>query len=80
MLKVTYICQSRTFDELCLLEHPGGIRRKAEEYWKRYAKSDATAVPSTVDEALLLTDTLKVPERIQVWTNKTFPEVTHREY
>lgn len=78
MLRATYVSNLQSFDELVLLEHTGGIRHKAVAWWKR--RMNSNEAPPTVDEALMWTDRLIKPKRIQVWINKKFPEIVSVEF
>ena len=80
-LRVTYFCgpmgQQRYYD-FVKLEHGGFSSSEAKEWWKSRYMGDNTAripssfagyVPSTVREALQLTNNLKTPRRLRVQTN-----------
>jgi DNA repair protein RadD len=76
-IKVTYICNLKSFCEWVCLEHQGFAARKAREWWKQRHEE---AAPNTTAEALQRVSQLRTPQKIRVWTNKKFPEVLGYEY
>jgi DNA repair protein RadD len=77
MLKATYRCGFRWFDEYVLLDHTGNARLRAERWWRRF--SPGTTEPENVDEAMRRLNELHIPSFIKVWVNrKPNPEV--RDY
>jgi DNA repair protein RadD len=71
-LKVSYYCGIRRFTEWVCLEHPGNIRHKAHRWWQ---ERSTLAPPETILAAQPLVDGLRVPSKIRVWVNKTYPDV-----
>lgn len=71
-LKVTYHCGIATFSEFVCLMHSDWAGRKAYKWWKNRT---TLPLPSTIDDALEIISTLKVPTNIRVQTNKKFPEI-----
>ena len=80
-LKVTYYCGLRRFKEYVCLEHSGGIRHKAANWWKQHNTPSPTAipprafVPATIDAALMTSSSLRASTSIRVWVNKKYPEI-----
>lgn len=68
MVKVTYQCGLRTFNEYVCIEHPGFAGYKGK-HWAQYRG----AAVDTVDD--LLSATLAVPKRIRVDTSKKYPAI-----
>lgn len=60
-LRVDYQCGYTTHSEWVCFEHAGFARQKACAWWNARSKQP---VPSTIDEALTMTDSLPIPERI----------------
>lgn len=75
MLRTTYYCNLRSFNEMVCVEHPEGSypKRKAKEWWRR--RTDLLALPDTVDECLEVMHKLTPSTHIRVWTNKRYPEI-----
>jgi DNA repair protein RadD len=71
-LKVTYHCGIATFHEFVCLMHGDWAGRKAYKWWKNRT---SLPLPSTIDDALEIVSTLKVPTHIRVDTNNKFPEI-----
>ena len=76
-MRVTYFCDAKRFNEWICFEHGGYPRQNAINWWN---KRHATPTPATVAGALQHIAELRMPKRIKVWTNKTFPEVMGYEY
>ena len=80
-MKVSYYCGLRRFSEYVCLEHTGFPQRKARKWWAdRTGALVADEIPSTVDYALSLFNTLPVPRNIEVWTNTKYPEILNYSY
>lgn len=83
VLKVTYQCklpngiQSQFFDEYIGFEHTGLMLHKAHMWW---AARHLGECPKTVDEVLTVQHELRRPIKINVWTNKRYPEIMNYEY
>lgn len=71
-LKVTYHCQGRTFSEFVCLMHGDWAGRKAYKWWMNRTHMP---LPATIDDALDVVSTLKVPTHIRVQTNTQYPEI-----
>lgn len=78
LLKATYICGIRAFNEIVCLEHSGYAGKRARDWWK--ARMQVDEAPPSVDEALKWTSHLRIPARIQVWLNKRYPEIVLAQY
>jgi len=76
MLKVSYMCGLRRFNEYVCLQHSGYALMKARRWWER--RSDQRA-PETVQQALELSKSLKRPEKILVYEGKSFPEIKQQQ-
>lgn len=79
MMRATYYCGLRKFDEYVCLEHTNFAGKKARDWWR--ARS-TLPVPETIDQALSLADKLRVPGYLRVWVNKTsgYPEIMEFGY
>ncbi len=78
MLRVTYYCGLRKFDEYVCLEHPPGFaRRKAEQWWRKRTPTDP---PTSVNDALNKTKYLKTCTHLNIWINKTYPEIMDYDF
>lgn len=76
-LKVTYYCGLRVFSEYICLEHETKIKNRADKWWKQRSEYDP---PNTIDESLVLVNSLEVPDTINIWINKKYPEITGYEF
>lgn len=82
-LKVVYVCGLASFKEFICLEHGGGAKRKAYEWWLKriHSINPTTTIDElmnlniTVTEALTLVEHLPQPTHIDVWTNTKHPEL-----
>lgn len=72
MMKVSYYCAYRVFEEFVCIEHTNYAGRKAREWWR--ARSDDPA-PTTTAELLRRADRVRAPTHIRVWVNKKYPEI-----
>lgn len=79
MMRVSYFCGLRKFDEIVCIEHKTYAKVKAAEWWQqRY-----NVVPETTQAGLNIAKSgaLPTPKRIRVWLNKLpYPEVMSHEY
>lgn len=71
-LRVTYQCGLLQHREWICLEHEGGIRKRAEAWWKR--RMDYPA-PQSVSHALEVTKYLDTPKQIAVRPSGKFTEI-----
>lgn len=71
-LKVTYYCGHKTFSEYVCLMHGDWAGRRAYTWWKNRTN---LPLPATIDDALDIVSTLKVPTHIKVHTNRKYPEI-----
>lgn len=84
-LRVSYFCKGsgnvpRMYSEYICFEHIGKAQERAVRWWRdRCVNAD---VPTTVERALQLTDYLRIPRYIRVWTNppSNHPEIQDYEY
>lgn len=72
MIKVTYTCGFRMFNEFVCIEHEGYARIKADQWWKLRFSAPA---PQTVNEALTTVHLAQPATYIRVWSNKKYPEI-----
>jgi DNA repair protein RadD len=80
-LRVTYYCESRTFNEWLCLEHPRGFAlHKAHENWRLMAGGYDGDIPDTVDGALGMVNDLQPPTKIRVLFAGKWPEVVGYEF
>lgn len=78
MMKASYYCGLRMFEEFVCVEHEGFARRKAEKWWReRRGSSPLTAgqLPERTSLALELAEHLQTASHLRVWTNKKYPEI-----
>lgn len=91
-LCVTYYCGAmglQRFTEKIMLEHDGPAKNIGREWWKQRYMGDNTArlpssfvgyCPSSISEALTLTNNLKTPAKIRVHVNTKYPEVLGHQW
>lgn len=72
MMKVTYYCGYKMFQEYVCLEHSDFAGKKARDWWRSRSE---IKVPETTADALEHAETLKTPTHLRVWTNKKYPEI-----
>lgn len=72
MIKVSYYCGFRMFNEYVCLEHTGFAGKKAQKWWK-----DRTnlPIPENCEDALDVITSAKAPTDLRVWINKKYPEI-----
>lgn len=82
---VTYYCQGeeggdipRRFKEFICLEHPGNAKNKARNWWRE--RCPDIEPPDTVQRAIDLSKRLRIPKGVNVWVNKSLPEIMGYEY
>jgi DNA repair protein RadD len=72
MMRVSYLCGLRKFDEYICLEHPGFAGKKARDWWKE--RMQVKVAPPSIAEAMKYIQQLKKPKQIRV-LNAQYPEV-----
>lgn len=72
MMKVSYYCGYRSFEEFVCFEHVNYAGKKARDWWR--ARSNEPA-PTTTAEALDRADSARAPTHLRVWINKKYPEI-----
>lgn len=74
MLKVSYFCGLRMFQEYVCFEHPDNFsQRKAQRWWRE--RSNGLAYPGSTTEAMKHGEALRAPTQLRVWVNKQYPEI-----
>lgn len=77
-IRATYFCNGLDMiDEYICLEHSGFAGAKARSWWRQRHESDP---PTSSREAIKLQSQLRMPKRINVHTNKRYPEITNVEF
>lgn len=72
MMKVTYYCGFRMFEEFVCVQHDGFAGRKARAWWRE--RSDQPMPPTTL-QALEFAEKLSTASHLRVWINKKYPEI-----
>lgn len=80
VLKVSYKCGVRSFDEWIFLDEGAAFRGKGQSWWIQRAGCSPDEIPKSVTEALGLTDKLRVPTSIKVKVNDKYPRILDYEY
>lgn len=74
MLKLTYYCGRRCFEEYVGFDHPHRfVRGKAKEWWQ--LRTDTLPLPTDTASAIALLPQLPPATHLRVWTNKQNPEI-----
>jgi DNA repair protein RadD len=79
MLRCDYFSGLMRYQKYVTLEHGGFAAKKARDWWRK-ATGDHDNVPATTDEALQRLALLQQPKTIDVWVNKTPPEIVGVNY
>lgn len=77
MLKVSYFCGLRRFNEYVCLEHSGYARHKAQHWWRRRSPEQP---PDTAQQALELSDSLNTPIKILVNEGGKYPTIKKQKF
>lgn len=72
MMKASYYCGYRMFDEFICIEHTNYAGKKARDWWKVRSQDP---LPAKTSDALDKADTLKAPTHLRIWINKKYPEI-----
>ena len=75
-LVCSYFTGLSKYDEWVNFENPKA-KYHAHEWWRQRSNLPP---PETVDEALKLTNNLRIPKIMHVWTNRKFPEIIRVEW
>lgn len=78
MIKASYFCGLRMFNEYVCLDHTGPIRSKALNWWR--VRFPTAWEPKNVDEALTYIAHVRAPKRIKVWINRKWPEIIGHDF
>lgn len=70
---VSYLCGMVRHREWVCIEHDGYARQKAVQWWQK--RAPGLPVPTTVEQALMQADSLRVPIEIAVRPSGRFTEV-----
>lgn len=76
-IKTTYICGIQSFSENVFPEHSGYANTLFKNWWRQ---RHITEPPNNTDNALKISNELRVPKKIRVWLNKTYPEILNVEF
>jgi DNA repair protein RadD len=72
MMKVSYFCGIKAYDEYVLIEHADWGGRKARKWWK---ERSLMPFPESTDTALMMAPHLAPATHLRVWLNKKYPEI-----
>lgn len=72
MMKVSYYCGLRMFNEFVCFEHDKFAGRKARMWW---AERTGEPFPSTTLEGMQKANALLTATHLQVWVNKQYPQI-----
>lgn len=72
MIRVTYWCGYKKFDEYVCVEHEDFAVRKARKWWRQRTEME---MPTKTAIALDLMDQLPPATHLRVWINKKYPEI-----
>jgi len=76
-LRVSYYTPGdvpQRFEEWICFEHSGNARRRAEDWWRDRCPEGWPA-PDSIADAIKLTEHLRIPRQLKVWTNAPRPRV-----
>jgi DNA repair protein RadD len=72
ILKVTYFCGLRTYNQFICFEHSGYPKKIAHDWWQQRSEWEP---PEMVWQALTAVKYLRQPTQIRVHLNKKYPEI-----
>lgn len=72
MMRVSYFCGLKSYDEYVCIEHTDWAGRKAKRWWKERTTIEC---PATTKAALDLAPQLPPVTHLRVWINKKYPEI-----
>lgn len=72
MMRVSYYCGLRLFEEFVCIEHTNFAGKKARDWWRAHG---GTTIPQSTNEALNQAGTLNIPTHLRIWVNKKYPEI-----
>lgn len=72
IMKVSYYCGLKMFNEFVCVEHTNYAGRKAREWWQQRT---AEPMPATTEEALQGAERLAPATHLRIWVNKKYPEI-----
>jgi DNA repair protein RadD len=77
MMRVTYYCGMRRFNEYVCFEHEGFPKHKARQWWK---ERTSLQFPASTAQGISTADMLKVARHLRIWVNKQYPEIMAHSY
>lgn len=80
MMKVSYVCGLKSFNEIVCLEHATAAKHFARDWWRQRYNGEP---PETTEQGLAIAHSgiLPTPKRIRVWVNKKpYPEIKGHEF
>lgn len=72
MMKVTYYCGLRKFDEYICFQHEGFPQRKARQWW---AERTQMQFPTSTKDAIDKAELINAATHLRIWVNKKYPEI-----
>ena len=79
IMKVSYICGVKSYNEFVCLDHSGYAAKRAKEWWTMRTGYKGDEFP-TSQQAIEYSPNLPIPSRIKVWVNKKYPEIMNYEF
>lgn len=76
-IKVSYHCGIRTFAEYVSIGGTGFPLHKAKNWWMQRSNVEP---PETIEDALDVVSSLRVPTRIRVWLSTKYPTIVEHEW
>lgn len=74
MVRAMYYCGMQHFSEFICIEHQGFAKHKASQ-WLRERMPSGMVEPQTALGLLACVTELRTPSRLDVWTNRQFPQI-----
>lgn len=73
MVRVSYTCGIRVFQEYLCFEHEGFAKFKAHKWWrKRFPQG---IIPETSSQVIEESDLFPMCSHVRIWVNKKYPEI-----
>jgi DNA repair protein RadD len=77
MIKVSYFCGLRMFNEYVMLEHSGLAGKRSRDWWRLRHHEDP---PPTTYQALQKISELRMPNKLRIHVNLKYPEILSAEW